>query len=255
MPETKTGATEQAAAATQTGANAEVAAQQTGETESQVAAEKTVPLEALEAERQKRQEAEQQRDNLNAQFQLIQNQQVQAMPKEAKSYFDELGVEPGGWPTREQVEAYIEKVRQDAVSQTTQTQQQANSQRFIESKNDYAEKVGVQNFMGQFEPSKTLIAAMQDDPSLARDYRENRITPQSAYRAVTGYLAKKELAKVKASAKEQETQETVALKTNPLPASAVGGGGSAGESLDARNPDDRQKILERAQRMQEGDYD
>jgi len=261
MSEQETGETLEAAAQ-ETGDIAEAAAQQeeSGVTESLAAGEKTVPLAALEAERKKRQDAEessrQEVEGLRSQFQILQNAQVQQMPQQAQDYFAQAGLEDDDIPTVAQLRGFYGSIqRQTAVQQHV-----ATAQSFIERNADYAEKVGGFNAYNQFVPSPIFQAAMAADPELRKDYFAGNLMPAQAHRAVKGFEAGNELAKLKATAKEQETIHSVNLKTRPGSPAAVGGGGgglnaSINAGLDINSAADRVKVRANFQRALEGDYD
>lgn len=266
MQDEETGVKEdvQAAAEELTGENGQVAAaQDSGVKDTQAAAEeKTVPLSALEAERQKRQQAEAQAMSFQQQFALMQQRpQVQEMPKQARTYFEAKGFDSGDIPTWGQLQEFVDSIGQQQAAQARIQGQIAENQQFVESLPDYGNKVGVMNWAsGQFQPSQALQDAMAARPALLKRYASGRMTPQEAYDAVELHIAKKELAERKARAKEQETKKQVALKTGPLSASAAGGGGSVkteslNAGLDFHKPEDRDRILTNFDSILSGDYD
>jgi hypothetical protein len=261
MAEKEPGEMDQAAAGQDLGGTGQAATGQEGAGEmDQAAAEtKMVPLAALEAERKKRQEAEQRGEqevqNLRQQFELLRQSQVQDMPKRAQDYFAAQGLEDDDIPTVKQLRGYAQEVQQQGNVQ----QHVSAIQHFIDSKPDYTEKVGIVNVVGQFTPSATLLRAMQDDPTLARDYQTGSMTPQSAYRAVKGYEARCELTELKSKAKRDEAEHNVDLKTRPGSPVAAGGGGRINTSINAganpNTPEGRAAIKANFARALEGDFD
>ena len=265
MSEQETGETLEAAAQ-ETGDIAEAAAQQeeSGVTESLAAGEKTVPLAALEAERKKRQEVEESSrlevENLRSQFQILQNAQVQQQSPQVQSIFEQMGLEKDDMVTVEHVEKAWAAMEQRSIAKNAAQQYVTAAKTFIDRTPDYAEKVGSMNAYNQFVPSPIFQAAMAADPELRKDYFAGNLMPAQAHRAVKGFEAGNELAKLKATAKEQETIHSVNLKTRPGSPAAVGGGGgglnaSINAGLDINSAADRVKVRTNFQRALEGDYD
>lgn len=266
MPdETKTGEATQAAAENKLGAQEAQAAagQETGEEGNQAAAEKG-QLDALKAERDKRQAAEQeaasfkaQAETLQQQMDLFANQTVKQMPKQAKSYFEGLGLEKYESPTAEQVEAYIEQYA-DKLQKQANTRQALNAaEQFVAGKADYAELVGVHQINGNWIPSAFFNEVLKDDPSVQGLMYDPRTARQIAYKAAKSFQRKQKLEALQTTEQEREAQQEAELVTSPQPASSVGGSSAAGATkrLDPRDPADRAKILDRQDRMLEGEFD
>ena len=263
MDNETTGETQQAAAADETlgEALAPAAGEQTGEEQTQEAAEeKTVPLAALEAERGKRQQAEQAIQNMNAQMSMMQQTQIQQMPQQAQDYFAEQGLEGDDLPTADQIREYGRQMQAKGQQQNQQATHVAQTTAFMNSKKDYSEMVGQYNYMGQFEPSKHFTEILNESPGLAADYQAGRMTAQAAYRIAKGAKAQKDLAAIQGTQQQQQQNQNVALRTGPLPASSVGGGGAVNQNaglagLDMNDPADRQKVIAMASKAEAGDYD
>lgn len=203
--------------------------------------------------------AEAQTQSLTSQFEAMQQQNAQPQQQTQASFLkDKFGLESFDSPTVEHMEAWVAHIQQENAIATKQTNAVAQNQRFISGKKDFVEKVGVFTPTG-FVYSDTFQKAMAADPDLAQSNFEGSLTIQAAYTAVKAFETQNELAVMKATAKEQKAQKEAALKTGPMSAAAVGGGGSVNRSinagLDPNTPEGADGIVENFERMAQGDFD
>jgi hypothetical protein len=236
-----------------------VAAGQITETE----AEKGLKL-ALEAERKKRQQKEQEAENLQRQFQILQiSQQQQPQPQQPQrpqSLVEQLGILKDDLITGEQVERILQTVEQNNQQQRQQselTKQQQIISDYVLKHPDYSDVVGQIMIhpltkAPVFVPAEPLKQVISANPALA-----NLSDPIAAYEIAKAHQQRTEYEKQLSEIKEQQTQQNVNLKTNPMPSVAAGGAGNANltsqlESLDMNNPADRAKFAQIEQKIMGG---
>lgn len=246
MAEDKTGENIQSAADSNAGAHPVAAVQQqTGEQDDvgdagqqRTDAEKG-QLAALEAERKKRQEAEQQVISLNQQFQILQANQARQQAQQ--DIFQQQNLADEDYVTVEQARQYVQQLQQ-----TNQQQQQAtNIQNFISQHPDYAEMVGQSNLTGQFIAAEPLRQALLANPALGSTLNNPLTAPIVAYELAKGQIAKTKLAEQFAANKEKEAQQSANEKIAPMSSAAVGGTGAtnlASQIGDLSDPEHLKKL-------------
>lgn len=245
-----TGATADAAGQQQTGAQA-VAAAQDGMTER----EKGL-LAAKEAETRKRQELEGQVASLNQQFQVLQAQQqpIQQPVQQPTDFFGQQGLGDDDFVNVKHIRQFANSI----VQQNQMTAQQSAIVNFVNQHTDFASLVGtvvVNPYTRQpvFVPSETMKQVIAENPHLA-----NLGDPVAAYEIAKRHQKLTELNKQLDSHKEQQINQQVAVKTNPMPSSAVGGGATVANTqfagLDMTNPKDRLQILKVGEEMLSGKF-
>lgn len=225
--------------------------QQQGVTESQPAPEQTVPYDRFKEVNEAKKAAEQENANLRAQFSLLQ-QTVSAPPPQPQSrdIVAELESTDGEeFVQVKQLKPLVQQFRQTIAA----TQQAAAREGFVKSKADYGELVGSVNPFGQFVPSEHFQKVLAADPELVQELGNPATAPRIAYRAAKTFRLEQELNQTRQQVSQREVTQQVNLRTNPLPVSAVGGGGAVQRGsellgLDPTNPADRAKILELTER-------
>lgn len=221
-----------------------------GVTEPQPAPEtQPVPYERFREVNEAKKAAEQRAANLETQFMLLQQAQQVAAPAQAgqSDIFDTPGedYEP---ITRAEARKIVERTERKAEQRTAAVQQMSAREQFIKSKPDYETLVGTVDFAGRFVPSEHFQKVVAADPELAYECSNPLTGPRIAYRAAKAFKAEQDLAQARQQSNQRDINQQVNLRTNPLPASAVGGGGAIQRGsellgLDPANPADREKIL------------
>lgn len=203
-----------------------------------------VPYERFREVNEAKKVAEQEAANLRAQFSLLQQAPVAPQPQVPSDIFAEAGLGDDDIPTVKQVRHYARTIEQRGAA----IQQFSARDQFVNSKADYEEVVGTKPSAGGFVPSAHFAKVLQADPELMHELTNPITAPRIAYRAAKAFKAQQELAEARQQTNQRDINQQVNLRTNPLPASAVGGGGAVQRGsellgLDASKPEDRARIL------------
>ena len=221
--------------------------QQTGE--EQAAAGQTqenmVPVAALEDERAKRQQVEQQlasqQQYYNHAIQLTQANQPQgAQPPQQKGF--------AGLSEDEIAEAQVNPQKfVEVLNKFGQTViQGVQQQNFTSQHQDFAEIVGSVNpHTGMFEPAEPLQKVLQENPSLSFALQNNPYGGQIAYSLAMKEKALMEQAEKIRASQEHAAQQQANTVTTPMSTAAAGAGGAIQQAAqfagDPRNWTDEQR--------------
>ena len=191
-------------------------------------------MSALEDERTKRQQAEQQ---LQQFYQTMTQQQAmrQAVAPQTTSqvdpvtqYIKEQGIGADGFVTPEDMAKVL--AHQASVTRQEFTRK-LHEQQFAQQTSDFNELVGVQGPMG-FQPAPALQRAIQEDPGLQQRIAQTAQSDPMAARALaytTAKFAKTIIdmeAKLAATPGADDIAKDVAAKTAPMSAAAGAAGGA-----------------------------
>ncbi len=219
-----------------------------------------VPYERFREVNEAKKVAEQEAANLRAQFSLLQ-QSIPApvQPQQGPAdIFAEAGLGDDDIPTVAHVRRYARAVEQRADQRVAATQQMTARDHFVGSATDYVTLVGTDGPGGQFVPSEHFLKVLTADPNLAMEFGGNRAAnARIAYRAARAFKLEEELSTIKGAANQQQVDNKVALRTGPIPASAVGGGGAISPNVrpNPSTPEGKSQLLGTFQKALEGDFD
>lgn len=221
-----------------------------GVTEPQPATEtQAVPYDRFREVNEAKKAAEQENANLRAQFSLLQQAVTPPpQPQGPQDVFAEANLQDDDIPTVKQVRRFAETVEHRAAQRTVAVQQFSARDQFVNSKTDYEQLVGTKPVAGNFVASAHFQQVLAADPDLMQELSNPVTAPRIAYRAAKAFKLQQELNQARQQSNQREINQQVNQRTNPLPASAAGGGGAVQRGsellgLDPSNPDDRAKIL------------
>lgn len=199
------------------------------------------------AEKEKRQTAEQEAQLARDQMALLQaNQQVQTQQVQQPTSTYERALQDCGF--RDEVYLSQEQqikvnARKDQLDATNLQQQQSAiaNQQFVQSHSDYGAAVGQNNMVtGQFMVSAELQKILMEKPHL----RGSCLTSEGAYKVV---MEQRELAKLTTTSQQQQTQQQIDTKLSPMSPAAAGGGAvdrTVGQITENSTAEDIRKVQE-----------
>lgn len=209
---------------------------------------------AAVAEREKRQIAETDAQNIRDQLAIINAQRAEQAPQQAKqvglyqAVAKQLGIDPEYATPEEQGTIF------NGMLQVTSGQQ--SEQSFVNSHSDYAEVVGISGPGGQFQYAPPLLRALRANPALANALNNSPNKAVLAYEIAKNdpqYLTEQaEVAKSDDTKAAEKAEAKINAANQQLSVSAAKGGGELDQSaaLAAMNDEEfaihNQKIMDKA---------